>query len=380
MSCSFLTDQNFLDAEYINLRTASSEKTEFPASNLYDNNQRSRVWRSDGSFVIDATNKTIVFRETNAVDLTATLTEDRYTSTTALAAEIKSALEAIGASTYTVSINSTTGKWQLISNGTGGDGRFELVWTDPNSAGIATVLGFGVSSDDTGSLTYTGDYLSIHTEEWLLWDFGLPSLPQALYIFGDQDSPIPLSTSATIILEGNHTDNFSTSVYSQAIPYDGRVLSYFNSAGLGSTYLRYWRLKIVDSQNGAGFVQLGFAFLGSVLQPARGAISFGFAQSNVDFSDRVRVVGGQIFANNRAKTKTYNATWQFLTKQDIEAMQDHFERYGTRRVFVISFDQNQAFSTEKERFIRLVRYESEPTWTLVSPNNFTLNVVYQEAI
>lgn len=380
MTCSFFTDQNFIDADFINVAYASSENAQFPSSNLYGRQQRSKVWRSNGFYKIDSSNNTLTFRETIAVDLVATLNVGDYSSFDALATEIKTALELVGGSTYTVSINSTTGKWQVVSNGAGGGGIFEIIWTDVGSQGLADVLGFSVTSDDTGGLTYSADYISIHTEEYLLWDFGLPSLPQAFYAFADRNSPIPLSNTATIILEGNHTDNFSTAVYSQAIPYDDRNLNFVSSAGLGSTYLRYWRLKIVDSQNGNGFVQLGYIHLGSILEPSRGRISFGLSGNYVDFSDTVRVVGGQIYANNRAKTESFSFAWEKLTKEDKELFDAHFDDKGKTKAFVVSLDPDTAISSNSNVFTRLVKYASEPSWQIVSPNNYTVQMVLEEAL
>ena len=283
MTCSFFTDQNFVDPVFVNVASASSQKPNFPASNLYDRQQRSKVWRSAGYFNVTSSNNTLVFRETTATDLTATLTVGEYVTEELFAAEVKLALETAGASTYTVVINSTTGKWQITSNGAGGGGIFEIIWTDGDSAGIADLLGFGVSSDDTGGLTYQGDYININTGEFLLWDFGLPSLPTCFFSLSDRNSPIPLSPSATITLEGNHTNNFSTAVYSQVIPYDSRVIGLFDSAGLGTTYLRYWRLKLDDTENSNGFLQLGYVHLGSLIQPSRGRITFGFSGSYIAY-------------------------------------------------------------------------------------------------
>ena len=380
MTCSFFTDQNFVDPVFVNVASASSQKPNFPASNLYDRQQRSKVWRSAGYFNVTSSNNTLVFRETMATDLTATLTVGEYVTEELFAAEVKLALETAGASTYTVVINSTTGKWQITSNGAGGGGIFEIIWTDGDSAGIAGLLGFGVSSDDTGGLTYQGDYININTEEFLLWDFGLPSLPTCFFALSDRNSPIPLSPSATITLEGNHTNNFSTAVYSQVIPYDSRVIGLFDSAGLGTTYLRYWRLKLDDTENSNGFLQLGFVHLGSLIQPSRGRITFGFSGSYIDLSDSIRVVGGQVYSNVRSKSENFSLTWEKLTKQDKELFDDHFNAKGKNVAFLASFDPDEAISTDKNKLTRLVKYDSEPQWSIVSANNYTVQMNLQEVL
>src|SRR4051794_23492435 len=97
--------------------SASSADTNFPVSNL-QSYTRSKVWRSTGNFVIDATNNKIDFVIVNAgAQLTATVASGTYTATT-LAAAIVTALAAQdGAHTYTCTYSTTTGKWTIATSG-----------------------------------------------------------------------------------------------------------------------------------------------------------------------------------------------------------------------------------------------------------------------
>ena len=377
---SFFTDQNFLDSDFVNVRSVSSEKANFPASNVYDRQQRSKVWRSEGYYKIEDGSNTIVFRETAATDLTATITAGEYATPALLATEIKAALELSGGSTYTVSRSSTSDKWVITSDGAGGGGIFELIWTDGSSAAMAGILGFSVDADDTGGLTYTADFINLHTDEWLLWDLGLSSLPEYFYVFGDRNSPIELSGGATVQIQGNFTDDFSTQVFSQTIPYDGRVLHHFDFTGFGSTYLRYWRLRVNDPQVGSGFVQLGHVSLGSILRPSRGRISFGFGGSYRNLSNPVRVVGGQIVSNVRPTTESFRATWTKLTKEDRELFEEHFNNKGLDTAFVAHFDPMAALGADQKGLIRLVKYADDPQWSVISANNFSVTMTLEEAL
>ena len=378
MSCSLFTFQNFLDPNTINEATASSEKTAFPSSNLYDRQQRSKVWRSDGYYVLDATNNVVIFRETDGVDLTATVAEGSY-DTAGLAAAVKTALDTAGASTYTVSQDSTTLKYVIASNGAGGDGRLELNWSDPLST-IADVLGFSVSSDDTGFLTYTADFINLHSEEWLLWDFGLPSLPESLFVFGDRNDTIKLAPTDTIELQASMTDNFTSAPYTATVPYDGRTLQLFDVNGLGTTPYRYWRLRLVSPENSNGYIQLGYVHLGSLLKPTRGRVTFGFGAGYDDFSNSVRALGGQVFSNLRAKTQTFQVSWEKLTKDDRDLFEDHFNNRGLSLPFIAVFDNGTVLSNDQPRFTRLVKYAETPSYQLVSPNNYTITMTLQEAL
>ena len=380
MTCSLISDANFIDPNSVNVQEPSSERTNFEASNLVDRQQRSKVWRSDGYYTISSSNNTIVFRETIATDLTATLTEGVYSSASALAVEIKTQLEAVGGSVYTIAINSTTSKWTLTSDGAGGGGIFELILTDVSSAGLAAILGFSTASDRTGDLSYEADTINLHTEEFILWDLGLPSLPTGFALLGDRNAPVALSPGASIKLQGNHTDNFSTAVFEQVITYDDNGLFHFDDTGFGTVYLRYWKAQVIDPGNANGYIQLGYAYLGSTIKPTRGAVRFPFVGSQDDFSDTVTVVGGQVYGNNRARSDEFTLEWALLTTAEKEDFDLHFKNKGLSFPFLVYLDENIAFSSSQSYWLRLVRYASRPQYSLVSPNNWSVRMVVREAL
>src|SRR5690606_10868250 len=141
-------------ADYVANATKSSQATGYPASNALNVDKRRRVWRSSGYWLVEEGSNKIVFRETAGVDLEAEVAAGEYTSDTTFLAAIKTALEAAGDSTYTVERDSTTGRIKITSNGVGGDGILQLMWSDADSAGMAALLGFSTSGDDTGALSY----------------------------------------------------------------------------------------------------------------------------------------------------------------------------------------------------------------------------------
>lgn len=378
MTQSFLTNQNFLVSDLVFSSTASSEKENFENGNLYNSYQRSRTWRSNGYFSVGSTNKTIIFRETNAVDLTATLVEDNYSSSDLLAAAIKTALDSAGSSVYTVEIDATNGKWKITSDGAGGGGIFEIIWTDPLSD-FGETIGFDTSSDDTGLLEYTADTIAIHTEEFIEWDLGTPSNPQSFFIFGASNRSIQLTSNSTIKLEANTTNTWTAPAYSQELTYSDTVIFIHNQNGLTSPY-RYWRLQIVDKDNSNGFVEIGAVFLGSNLYTERGRIQFGFRTGKQDFVELTRSLGGQVYGSSRAKNDIYSAAWAGCTSADKELIDDHFESKGTDVPFVIVADPNTAATTDQSRLTRIVRYASPPSFSILTPNYWNGQFQVEEAL
>ncbi|MCH8836319.1 MAG: flagellin [Candidatus Marinimicrobia bacterium] len=112
---------------------------------------------TDSQFIIRAgENNKLVFNEGGG-DLTATIDLTAYNATgrtgTDLAAALKTAMDAAGADTYTVTYTDSTGLFSIASDGV----TLNLQWTDIVS-NIGRVLGYNVSTPDTGATTYGSDF------------------------------------------------------------------------------------------------------------------------------------------------------------------------------------------------------------------------------
>jgi hypothetical protein len=368
-----LFDENFIDPDVVSNADVSSEQAAFPAMNAYNKQRRSKVYRSNGYWKVISGENTIIFRETTAVDLTATITAGEYTSTTSFLAAVKSALEVPGASTYTVSVDTTSGKIKIASNGAGGGGILELIWSDPGSLDIAAMLGFD-TVDSTGALTYTADALRIHTEEWFLWDMGISSNPTGFIVVGPRNRPIKISPSATIKLQGNETNTWASPSYETTVPYDDRVFLVMDAAGLHTEALRYWRFQIIDKDNPNLYIEIGAIFLGSFYSTTRGQAQFPFGSAMVDRSSTVLSEGGQTFSDIREKTQSFDLSWTGLTLVELERLVRIFDVLGTSVPMFVAFDPDSWFSSDATYYVRYVKFASEPSYQLISPNNFSLNM------
>lgn len=112
------------------------------------------VWHGD--FVIEAGfNDTI--KVTTSTTATATIPFGIYSTAASLASAIETAINAAVGTNVTVTYSATTRKFTIatvdVSN-------FTLHWTDTPEIG-RSVLGFVVSSNDTGAATYTSDYVVV---------------------------------------------------------------------------------------------------------------------------------------------------------------------------------------------------------------------------
>ena len=347
-------------------RTVSSENSDFPASNLYDQKARSLTWRSAGYWEITSTNKTIIFRETADTDLTATIAEANYTSTATFLAAVKAAIETAGASTYTVAQDTTTKKIKITSDGSGGGGIFELMVSDDDFT-AADLMGFDDSDDLTGALTYTADQIRIHTSEWLKWDLGATSNPDVLVAIGKRSTGVNLTSSATITLQGSTTDDWTSPEYSQVITFDSRALIDLKTStdeGLHTSALRYFRMKIINRDNPNGYVELSNIYLGEYYTPTTGKPQFPFKQSLADYSKVSRSDTGAAYATRNERADQYSVGWRFLTTTEKEALDEIYADVGTSKPFFVIMDSDTHFSSDIEYFTAYVRFDGGISTTL----------------
>jgi len=311
----------------------------------------------------------MVIRETTGgSNITVTVASGTYTSDAAFFAAVKAALDLAGDSTYTVDRDPDTLKIRITSNGVGGAGHFEIRWgTQPE---MGTTLGFDTSDDSTGLLSYTADILRIHTAEWIRFDLGVSSTPQAIVLAGLRNAPIRLTDSALIKLQGNHTDTWTSPAVELTLDYDENAIAAFDDDGLHTSALRYWRLYIEDPSNPLGYIELSNIYLGETYSPERGRAQFPLDASFVDYSEVTRAESGNAFSNRRNRTQEFGFSWRFLTKEENEVLSEFVEEVGLSYPFFISLDPEAQFSSSPSKWVRIARFTQLPVHRLESPNNW----------
>jgi hypothetical protein len=282
-----LITYNFCQLPETNI-TYSSQDVNFPASNI-KHQFRSKQWRSKstGNYVIDATNNKINFSEGSG-EITATITSGTYTSTT-LAAEIKTQLDAGGTGDYIVSKSETTGLWTISCNL-----NFDLLNNTGTNQSVNTLklcCGFPNSDMGTGSdADHTGSSIALHTEEWVVFDTVTTEEINSVVLLWPKEDGITLSSDAIVTIQANATNTWSSPAVSQTLTIDNtyEVASHYFSTD--QSY-RYWRVKIVDKANANLYVSVGVVILGkseAVDNPDNGftySLSDGSKQYTTDFGN-----------------------------------------------------------------------------------------------
>lgn len=216
------------------------------------------------------------------------------------------------------------------------------------------------------------------SDEWLEWDLGMPLNPTLFCACGPLGKPLPLTSGATITLEGNPTNTWTSPACQKTISYHEKALVLSSNTGLHTEPLRYWRFSIADSANPLGFIELSSVFLGTHIATTRGAISFPFSASFLDASEIAYSESGVSLSDAREISEQFTLEWQGLTVSEKEDFADHFTRYGTAKGFFVVLDPASVFSSNVAYYTRFVRFLREPNYRLVSPGNFSMGFDLRE--
>lgn len=360
-------NENYISSSQISDLDYSSQEAAAPATNVYDGTRRQDVWRSKGYWNVTSSNNKIIYRDAAGVDKTATIAVAEYLTDATFLAAVDAAFEATGAANYTITRNATTNKIVITSDLSGGATVFQLMWTDVLST-AATILGFSTGANDTGAATYTADTLKIHTSEWLDFDLGAVSIPKAFAIAGARGEAIKLSPTATIKLQGNSARTWTSPLYNQTLTYDEECICVFDDAGLYPSGLRYWRLYIEDTANVNGAVEVAMVFLGDFIAPDDGCVQFPFTTTHVDLSENQISDGGSAYSKIRNKTIEVDLDWFNLSNSEVEELRDFLEDVGVSYPFWVCLDPNAAFSSAVGKWVKIVRFDKMPDFTLISPS------------
>lgn len=344
MSCQFrIIDYNYaFDAA--SSVTASSENVNLPASNL-KKYLRSKVWRSDGYFVIDSTNNKINFKHNGGSELTATITSGGYT-VSELETEIDAQLtSASGANVFTVEYLTATGKWRITSAGS----AFELLFdTGTNAANsIATTIGFS-EEDYSGDLVYTGPNIAIHTEEWVQIDLMTTEAIDSFCMFAELGGVFNFSSYAVLKLQANATPNFTSPAVDQTLSIndDNNLICHFFAS---SQSYRYWRFKIVDPQNINLCVEVPKIVLGLATQLTQ-TPDMGFSEFLDDNSKVSKTPYGHRYTDIYPTVRSLEFNYTSLPDADVLSFQDIYKANGGVSPIVVALDPTEDL-WDKERFV-----------------------------
>lgn len=358
-----IVDYNYTTQDNVAV-TASSENPDFPVSNVGEE-FRAKVWRSTGFFRLDSTNNKINFKETGGgPELTATLASGNY-SVTSLAAAIKAAMEAasVNSRTYTVSKSAISGRWTIA----GSTFLSLLFLTGTNAAtSIRDVIGMA-SNDFTGSTTYTGPKTALHTEEGVVIDIKTAEEIDTIALVFDPRLGIKLSDEAVITVQANGANNWDTPLFEQVMTIDNIWSIATMSLATPQEY-RFWRIKIVDSENANQYVELGKVILGLAVDIGR-CPDNGFELKLLDQSKKETNNYGNEYVDIYPIKRSINFNFNILdytVKKNIEAV---YNASGTRYPIFVMLDPTETLF-DKDDFSFYGKFDKDVSFKHIVRNYF----------
>jgi len=370
----FLDTNRFFNTGYT--LSATSEAPDFPVENL-QKHSRSFSWRSksDGHFtVVAGVNDNIQFT-TGAGTLAPFIATGTYDAT-GLAAAIKTAMEGVSGDTFTVSYSITTGKWTISTSGV----TLSLLWTWPVfiTRQIGSTIGFDTSSDDTGSTSYTGDYVAHHEYDRIVLDAGAAITNDSFAMFFNPLNDIQLSTSAVVKIEANATDVWTAPSVSETvvINQDFEAGSFFFTSD--KTY-RYWSIYIEDPTNTDLFVELNCVYLSDarvLTQPPE----IGLKDIINDKSKKNTNEYGHEYWDRYPLRKSAAFGYKIIDETDRQSLKEMFKLVGNHTPIVVVFDQLETVFGDKEEFMIYGRIDGKWDASQVFLTYFDLGFTILEAI
>ena len=307
--------------------THSSEKLTLPAENV-QSPFRTKFWQSlNGRNVVAGINDKIDFDDGGGEE-NATLTAGNYSTDALYAAEVQTRMDALTADNITISYSSVTRKFTFDSDGA----TFELLCNSGTNAGTSAYrdVGFDVSTDKTGGVSYTSDDESRCSREWIGIGLDVATLAKRFSIVSHN-----FSSSAVVTLYRHTSDDLPNATAVGVVTYDADFMVLEFSA----TY-KFWWIHIEDLDNSNTYLEIGRAFLGdfdTTTQGLAGALVFG----DVDDSIPVGTPEGVVGKNEREHFFRVTINLLLLESSDRNKLLEIFNRIGAYKHMFVRLDPGQ---------------------------------------
>lgn len=350
--------------------TESSELASFPISNL-TNSYRFKTWKTAGNFKVTSSNKTIYIND--GTDKTITLTEANYTYST-LATHIQAQLNA-SSSNWTCTYSTTTFKFTIGRS----SGTSTLRFSQTTNAAWS-MLGYVLSVDTSAGTGLAAGEQRNHTSEYADIDLGVAQAVTFFSVLGPLGEVFSISTDATVRLYGNTTSDFTSPALTVTLTPDTHGIYHFLDDLEDTTY-RYWRFEFSDKLNTIGpeGFKFGYLYLGDYTTIERRNVSSGFQKKLNDTSTKFVSESGALFFQSGFKFTTFETVEiSYLEASDRQALEQAFYDLGVGTPFFVSFDPTLVVSSYGSELTRYVVFDSEPVFTHIKANIYSVRLSFRE--
>lgn len=191
----------------------------------------------------------------------------------------------------------------------------------------------------------------------LIVDLTFPDEIRAFGIFGPLGQALGITEFATITIEANNVNDFTSPPLSvSADQNDQQVMRFFDD--IEDTTYRFWKISIDDPGN-PDVVSFGYIYLGDYTAPTMHNIDRGFDWVTVDPSTTQKSLNGTPYFDIRTKYDTFGGlNIAFLLEDDRKTMQQLYDRLGTYTPVIVSIDPSSNVTSDINQLTRLARFTS----------------------
>lgn len=268
---------------------------------------RSKVWRSDGPWVVVAgwNDKLDITVDVGPTTFAATLTPGTYTSATAYAAMVKTQIEAADTTGHTWPITYSTSTFKFTITPAAVVAWHALTVSGANVA-TAAWKDLGITASDPSGASITSDVAVYQSRHYLAVDLGSSLALTAAQALKHNLSggTITLKSGTTSVLNSltaGNSDSLSITDSNTAYAYITRTA-------------RYVAFLIDDTANTAGYSEIGVPFVGTYLSPK--AYAAMFEEEGDDLSDIANATDGAPYVDIRVESRAWKLIWRNLESAD----------------------------------------------------------------
>lgn len=207
------------------------------------------------------------------------------------------------------------------------------------------------------------------SSENLVLDLGAPKQATVVVLLEHN-----LTASATITLQANSSDSWSTPPFSANLDHhEKNIIKFFNQA-----QYRFWRLLLSDSGNPDNYLQLGRLWIGGHFQPDRDF----HKNFTIETSDPTAIIysdSGSKFATLRTPFRRLKISFP-NTKQKTEFDQ-LLTTVNRSNNFIIALDpENTVWQDGLHNYTLYAHLDSDPQWSHRVNDRWALNLNIRETI
>lgn len=317
--------------------TVASEDSAYPKAWLKDP-LRSKVWKSKtGWTVVTGYNDKINITEGTSSPSTAlaTVAAGTYATGALMADAVSSAINAVGENTWGCTYT-TSYKFKIYHNGgsttMSSTADASLDWNTGGSklTSIGPCLGYALTSDLSGTTSYTAPNVSYQSRQYTKFDLGSDRDVNVALL---HHTNVTTGNSGTVKLQAHTSDAWTAPTLSTTM--SGTDI--WNTWMTSTVTYRWWRFEINNTQDETGFTYAGVPFIGTYLEPSPG-LSIRHAENYIQLSEIGFAHNGAPFQQENDYMRGYNHVWVGLNDTEKDKLKQAIEFLRIGRPFFFALD------------------------------------------